>query len=108
MVKVKQKVPGAFRTDAGAKTFCQIRGDISTARKDGQRAIVALQSALAGVPFIPATGSIQSAGATRVVVPKQELRNEHFSEACRWLVVDPFSGEAPTILLETDDSVRKV
>jgi len=63
MVKVKQKVSGAFRTAAGAAMFCQIRGYISTARKNGQRAIVALQSALAGVPFIPATCSTQPTGA---------------------------------------------
>jgi len=62
MVKVKQKVSGAFRTAVGAAMFCQIRGYISTARKNGQRAIVALQSALAGKPFIPATCSIQPAG----------------------------------------------
>jgi transposase len=63
MVKVKQKVSGAFRTVTGAVMFCQIRGYISTARKNGQRAIVALQSALAGAPFIPALCSPQLAGA---------------------------------------------
>jgi hypothetical protein len=63
MVKVKQKVSDAFRTTAGATMFCQIRGYISTARKNGQRAMVALQSALAGAPFIPATCPTQPAGA---------------------------------------------
>lgn len=64
MIKVKQKVSGAFRTNDGAKLFCQIRGYISTARKNGQRAIVALESALAGRPFIPTAGSTQPAAAT--------------------------------------------
>lgn len=53
MVKIKQKVSGAFRTRAGAETFCAIRSYISTARKQGHNVIDALHRALLGNPFIP-------------------------------------------------------
>jgi transposase len=53
MVKLKQKISGAFRTWAGAQTFCAIRSYISTVRKQGGSAIAALHDALAGQPFIP-------------------------------------------------------
>jgi transposase len=53
MIKVKQKVSGAFRTEQGAKTFCAIRSYISTARKQGGNVIDAIQNALNGNPFMP-------------------------------------------------------
>ena len=53
MVKVKQKVSGAFRTRNGANTFCSIRSYISTIRKHDLNVIVALHNALGGAAFIP-------------------------------------------------------
>ena len=53
MVKVQQKVSGAFRTLNGAKTFCRIRGYISTLRKHGLSVMSYLRDAFEGHPFIP-------------------------------------------------------
>jgi transposase len=55
MIKVKQKVSGAFRTQDGAKTFCSIRSYISTARKQEHNVIEAMYDALRGQPFMPSS-----------------------------------------------------
>ena len=53
MMKVKQKVSGCFRAESGAKSFCRIRGYISTLRKQGQQVLNALQQVFMGTPIMP-------------------------------------------------------
>ena len=52
MVKLQQKISGTFRSVDGAKTFCRIRGYISTARKNSFSVIDSIQAAFEGNPFI--------------------------------------------------------
>lgn len=53
MVKLKQKVSGTMRTMEGAEVFCNIRGYISSVRKNSLSVINAIQDAFNGKPFIP-------------------------------------------------------
>lgn len=53
MMKVKLKISGCFRTPVGADIFCNIRGYISTARKNGVNSIDALRQAFLGNPYLP-------------------------------------------------------
>lgn len=53
MIKVQQKISGAFRTLSGARRFARIRGYISTARKNSRNILDALSAALQYQPFMP-------------------------------------------------------
>ena len=53
MMKVQQKISGAFRTLEGAQTFARIRSYVSTARKNRRDVFEDIVAALAGRPFMP-------------------------------------------------------
>jgi transposase len=53
MIKVKLKVSGSFRSEAGATAFCRIRSYLSTLRKQGRPLLSALESLFQGNPIYP-------------------------------------------------------
>jgi transposase len=50
MMKVKQKVSGCFRSEAGAQAFAAVRGYVSTVRKQHHRVLYALRQLFNGTP----------------------------------------------------------
>jgi len=62
MTKVREKISGCFRTQAGAERFCRIRGYISTLRKQGMPILAALGHAIVGDPPLPLTTWPQGPG----------------------------------------------
>ena len=56
MVKVQQKIGGAFRSDAGATAFCRIRSYLSTMRKQGHAMRAALTAVFTHQPLPIAWG----------------------------------------------------
>lgn len=53
MMKVQQKISGTFRSVQGARSFCRIRGYISTVKKNKLSVIDAIGAVFNGKPFIP-------------------------------------------------------
>ena len=53
MMKVQQKISGTFRSEAGAIAFCQLRGYLSTLKKQGHHLLSALERTFAGQPPLP-------------------------------------------------------
>lgn len=51
MIKLKQKIGGCVRSREGAREFCRIRSVISTARKQGQAVLGALEKVFRGQPI---------------------------------------------------------
>lgn len=57
MIKVQQKISGAWRTLTGARRFARIRSYISTVRKHGINPLTALRDLFAGRPWMLPTAS---------------------------------------------------
>ncbi len=53
MLKVKQKVSGCFRSEAGAKEYCRVKGYLSILRKQKINIFDGLVSVFRGNPIRP-------------------------------------------------------
>lgn len=57
MMKVQQKISGAFRTLEGARMFARIRAYLSTSRKNQRDVFQDIVAALVGQPFMPSAAA---------------------------------------------------
>ncbi len=53
MVKLRQKISGCLRTQAGAQAFCALRSYLSTATKNGLNSLDVLRQLADGHPWLP-------------------------------------------------------
>ena len=53
MIKVRQKISGAFRSESGPKIFCRMRSYISTVKKQGLKVFESIKNVFLRKPFIP-------------------------------------------------------
>jgi transposase len=53
MMKLRQKISGCFRTEAGVAIFCDLRSYLSTMQKQDVPLLTALRSAVIGSPLLP-------------------------------------------------------
>ena len=53
MFKIKSKISGCFRTEAGADVFCRLRSYILTCQKQGMPLLESLSSVFVGNPIMP-------------------------------------------------------
>lgn len=52
-LKVRQKVSGSFRGEAGADAYAGLRGYLSSLTKQGSALLAALETVFAGQPLYP-------------------------------------------------------
>lgn len=65
-MKIQQKVSGGLRTENGAIEFCRIRSYLSTTNKNGVDPFEAIETALAGNPWLPTTEASLESDKTEV------------------------------------------